>query len=295
MSSSNRTTTILAVLVTLVVAGAGGYFIGDRQTVTEPRVVATVNGEKITETELYDAMVDEQGAAVLDRLITIRLVNQEARKNNVTVSDAEVQEELNKLKESVGGEAMFQQALLASGTTEEIMTENILLTLQVQKILGKDIQASDDELLAYFNENQATFDSRQVTARHILVETEEEAKAIKAQLDGGADFAALAQEKSTDTNSAANGGDLGTFGRGRMVTEFETAAFAMTEGQISDPVKSSYGWHIIQVQKIEGEAPTFEAKKEEVRKEFVAEKVSEQISSWLQEIRSNAEITNTLG
>lgn len=294
-NSKNTLTTVLAVIVTLVVAGAGGYMLGNRAGQPEAKAVATVNGEAITETELYNVMVKEQGQATLDRLITTRLVNQEAKKNNVSVSDAEIDEELNKTKEALGGEDMYQQALQTYGMSEESLKESILLTLQAQKILGKDIQVTDEELNTFFSENQSSFDKRQLTARHILVKTEEEAKAIKAQLDGGADFATLAKEKSTDTGSAANGGDLGTFGRGRMVAEFEDVAFAMSEGQISDPVQSTFGWHIIQVQKIEGAAPDLAAQKEEVKEQYVAEKVGEQLSTWLQELRTNAQITNTLG
>lgn len=89
----------------------------------------------------------------------------------------------------------------------------------------------------------------EVRARHILVETEDEAKALIAQIRGGGDFAALAREKSKDTGSGQNGGDLGFFTKSRMVTEFAEAAFAMQPGQVSEtPVKSQFGWHIIKVE-----------------------------------------------
>ena len=83
-------------------------------------------------------------------------------------------------------------------------------------------------------------------ARHILVETEEEAKALKAELDGGADFAALAKDKSTGP-SGPNGGDLGWFGLGMMVKPFEDAVLALEPGQVSDPIQTQFGWHVIKL------------------------------------------------
>src|SRR5690606_30793860 len=99
----------------------------------------------------------------------------------------------------------------------------------------------------------------EIRASHILVPTEDEANAVKAELDGGADFATLAKEKSIDPG-AANGGDLGFFGKGMMVAPFETAAFAMTEiGQVSEPVQSQFGWHVIRLEeKRQSTPPAFE-------------------------------------
>lgn len=287
---------IVAVVVSLAVAGIGGYLIGAGANRPDTSAVATVNGEKITRSELNNQLVDLYGEQTLNQMITSRLVAQEAAKAGVTVSDAELQAELDELKEQVGGAMYFDYLLAQQGMTEEQFKQIYLLDqIRAIKILSKDVTVTEEQMQEYFNSNTEEFDERQATARHILVETEEEARAIKAELEAGADFATLAKERSTEQAAQQTGGDLGTFGRGRMVTEFENAAFALSEGQISDPVKSNYGWHIIQVQKIEGEAPTFEAKKEEVRKEFIAEKVSEQIPEWLEELRANAEITNTLG
>jgi peptidyl-prolyl cis-trans isomerase C len=95
---------------------------------------------------------------------------------------------------------------------------------------------------------------QEVHARHILVETEDEAKAIKAELDKGADFAELAKKKSKDPG-ASDGGDLGFFTKDQMVPEFSAAAFALEPGKISDPVKSQFGWHIIKVEEKRNRKP----------------------------------------
>ena len=104
----------------------------------------------------------------------------------------------------------------------------------------------------------------EVHARHILVPTEDEAKAILAQLKGGADFATLAKEKSKDPG-AADGGDLGYFTKEQMVPEFAEVAFKLDKGQLSDPVKTQFGWHIIKVEdKRIKPTPTFEQVKAQI-------------------------------
>ena len=103
-----------------------------------------------------------------------------------------------------------------------------------------------DKLKEVITADQPTTEE-QVWARHILVKTEPEAKAIIELLKNGSDFAKLAKEYSTDTGSGAKGGDLGWFGKGTMVAEFENAAFSQPIGAIGDPVKTQYGYHIIQV------------------------------------------------
>ncbi|HXF84676.1 MAG TPA: peptidylprolyl isomerase [Anaerolineales bacterium] len=121
----------------------------------------------------------------------------------------------------------------------------------------------------------------QVWARHILVKTESEAKAVIALLKQGVDFAKLAKQYSADSGSAAQGGDLGWFGRGEMVSEFENAAFTQPIGEIGEPVKSSFGYHIIQVlarQEIPLTASQLEQKRETT------------FSEWLTKAREEATI-----
>jgi len=105
----------------------------------------------------------------------------------------------------------------------------------------------------------------EVRARHILVPTEEEAKAILAEIKKGTDFAELAKQKSKDPGAAAEGGDLGYFGKGQMVPEFAETAFKMEKGQVSDPVKTQFGWHIIKVEdKRNKPVPEFDKVKDQV-------------------------------
>ena len=125
----------------------------------------------------------------------------------------------------------------------------------------------DAAVQAAYDEQYGSAEAEQeYNASHILVETEEEARAIKAQLDDGADFAELAREKSTGP-SGPNGGQLGWFGAGMMVPEFETAVAAMEAGQVGEPVETQFGWHVILLNETRmSEAPALD----EVRAEIEA-------------------------
>ena len=152
----------------------------------------------------------------------------------------------------------------------------------------KNIRDAVDEAEArkIFEENISKVKPEQeISARHILVDTEEEAKEVKAQLEGGADFAKLATEKSKDKN--AEGGSLGFFSRGQMLKPFEDAAFALDVGEISEPVKTSFGWHIIEVQeKRNQELPSFEDVKDPIISQLVVRKAQSVIG----DLRSKAKI-----
>lgn len=126
-----------------------------------------------------------------------------------------------------------------------------------------------------FDEKIATVKpDQQVHARHILVETEAEAKDVIARLKKGEDFAKVAKEKSKDSN--AEGGDLGFFSRGQMLKPFEDAAFALEPGQISEPVHTQFGWHVIKVEeKRDAPLPTFDQVKEAIMAQLVQEKAQQ--------------------
>ena len=126
----------------------------------------------------------------------------------------------------------------------------------------------------------------EVHARHILVKTEDEAKDLVKQLRAGADFNELAK-KSSDGPSSHTGGDLGYFARGQMVKTFEDAAFALEPGQISDPIKSEFGWHVIKVEDRRNRpAPSFE----EVKDQITASLIQAQLKDTVQKLRSSASV-----
>ncbi|WP_342736859.1 peptidylprolyl isomerase [Bradyrhizobium sp. B117] len=151
---------------------------------------------------------------------------------------------------------------------------------------GKAATTPDAMKKVYEEASKQITGEQEVRARHILVETEDEAKAVKAELDKGADFAELAKKKSKDPGSA-DGGDLGFFTKEQMVPEFSAVAFALEPGKISDPVKSQFGWHIIKVEeKRNRKAPDFEQVKAQIEN-YVTRKAQ---ADYVAKLRSEAKV-----
>jgi peptidyl-prolyl cis-trans isomerase C len=142
---------------------------------------------------------------------------------------------------------------------------NRLLMEALLQDAGKAALSDEAEHKLYDEAIKQVKAEEEVHARHILVVSEDEAKAILAQLKGGADFVALAKEKSKDPGSAESGGDLGYFTKEQMVPEFAEVAFKLGKGQVSDPVKTQFGWHIIKVEDRRTKpTPTFEQVKPQI-------------------------------
>lgn len=142
----------------------------------------------------------------------------------------------------------------------------------------------------YEEATKAISDEKEVRARHVLVEKEDEAKAILADLKKGGDFAAIAKEKSKDPGSKENGGDLGYFSKDQMVPEFAEAAFKLDKDQLSDPVKTQFGWHVIKVEdKRSRPVPEFEKVKDQVEQYVVRKAQADLVTK----LRSEAKIEKT--
>jgi len=286
--------TVLAVVVTLAVAGAGGYMLGARSVKPDLQAVATVNGVAITRASLSDRLYKANGPEAVSRMIDEEIINQAAKAAGVNVTSADVDKEIAKIKEQIGGEEKFAAALQQYNITLDQLKEDQMSRLKVTKILSKDIKTDDATLQKYFTDNFAQFDTtREVRTRHILMTTEAEAKDIKAQLDKGGDFTKLAKEKSIDPTAKDNGGDMGFNARGKMVTEYDNVVFGLKKGDISAPFQTQYGWHVAQLMETKGDAPTFEASKAKVQDAYISSNVSEKMQTWLDEQKAKAKITNT--
>ncbi|WP_081797976.1 peptidylprolyl isomerase [Neobacillus dielmonensis] len=265
-------------------------------TLKKGEAVAKFNGESITKDELYSEMVKQYGSATVDKMIADKIVTAEAAKKKIAVSDNEVNKQINALKESYGGEDVFNQMIASNGTTLTQVKEDLKNYLTIKKLLEPQIKITDEEMKTYFEENKDSFaEPEQVKASHILVADEQTANEIKQKLTDGADFADLAKQYSTDEGTKNDGGELGYFGKGDMVAEFENVAFSLDVNQISDPVKTDYGYHIIKVEdKKAAKEAYFEDSKATIKDTLLDQKLDSEYTTWLENKKKGYKIENNL-
>ncbi len=280
-------------LIGLIAVSAIG-FTGCTQTQKE--VVAKVNDVEITKDELYNQLVAQNGEAALNALIAEKIMVAEVEAKEITVTDEEIQENINEMTDYYGGEEEMNNALTQYNLTLDDMKENITTNLQLQKVLEPYVEITDEEIQEYFTTNKEYLDqAEEVKASHILVETKETADEVKEKLNGGADFADLAKEYSTDTSNSQSGGSLGYFGKGQMVAEFDEKAFSMKVDEISDPIQTQFGYHIIKVEDHkEAKEATLDEVKEDIRKSIFQDKMGDAYNTWFTEMLEQYEITNNL-
>lgn len=243
-------------------------------------------------------------AQALQGLIRQELYAQQANQFDIRVPSNEINAAFDKqynqlLEKYIITEDQLASYLNVQGKTLEgfkkEMRENVEMQLRDralrEKVIG-DIQLTDDELEAYLEKNISKYDTpEQVQASHILVAVEETANEVLDKLNNGADFAELAKEYSTDPGTKDKGGDLGWFSRGRMVKEFEDAAFALEIGEVSEPVKTQYRYHIIKLTDWKPHhTPTLDEVKNQVRDDYIEEERDERFSAWYDEIHAAAQI-----
>lgn len=258
--------------------------------------VATVNGTAIEKDALYEQMVKTSGAEALEGMISDEIIRQEAKKADITVTQDEIDAEMAVYEENYGGAEGLASAIETSGMTMEDLENEMETYLKIEKLIGPDIEITDEAIQTYFEENKAALgQSAEVEASHILTETKEQAEEVAKKLADGGDFAKLAAEYSIDTATAENGGELGSFGEGEMAAEFEKAAFAMKPDEISEPVETEFGFHVIKVTgKTEAAEATLEGSKEKIKEILFDEALNSEYAAWLAEKQESYNIKNNL-
>ena len=201
---------------------------------------------------------------VLDQLVGIKLLSQEAAKRKIAVPEADIEAQLNQMRQQFPSEDVFNQALKQQNKTVDMLKTEARSSMAIQKMLeetlaGK-IAVTPQQAQDFYDKNPDQFKRpEQVRASHILITVPQgadvaakaaakrKAEGVLKQVKAGGDFAALAKDNSQDPGSAVNGGDLGFFQRGQMVPPFDEAAFTMKPGSTSDLVETQFGYHIIRV------------------------------------------------
>lgn len=280
---------------------AGGLLCGSSllaQTKV-PDVVGIVNGEKITKTQLADKMMDWRGAITLDEMIQMKLIDQEAKKAGVVVKPEEVNARVAELRQSVPAGTDYVAFLKTKGLTPNRLSDIFKMQLQAEKVVGKNVKVTPQDLAQYRK------------ASHILValnvapnatdaektKAEADAKAkidkIAAEIKAGTKtFENAAKEYSDDTGTKDRGGDLSWISKGQMVAEFEKTVFSLEPNQVSEPVKTEYGYHIIKLTQIGDKATGKE--KAMLEDGIIKSKMNTALPAWLAAIQKKAVIKNFL-
>jgi len=299
----------LVPLVVFVAAGCGGG--GVRGVPSD--AVAVVGGDTITRVQFNDLMAGAQrtykarktpfpkvGTAqyksISDQAVTYLVqqdeLEQKAKTLGITITPKDIQTRLTQIKQQYfgGSEARYKAQLKVQGLTETQIEQDLHAQILSEKLYNKvtsGIKVSDSAIAAYYNQHKQTYSqaaSRDV--RHILVNSRSLADQIETKLKSGGNFAALAKKYSKDPGSAANGGKL-TISKGQTVPAFDKTAFTLKTNEISTPVHTQYGWHIIQALSAVKPAKQtpLASVKESIRQQLLQSKKTQAMQTWVDGVK----------
>lgn len=299
-------------LIFLLILVAAVVFVSKNYTgasVYGDIVIATVDGYDITQTELnekyanipeyYQSLISKKD--LLNQMIDDLILLETAKTEGFDVTEIELMEAVSEIRNNLN---MDEEAFLDYITEQGLELENVLISIKNKLLLDKfldetlfsELKASEQELQNYYEENKATFNlPERVKASHILlkskdVETLTLIADLKHRAESGEDFAELAKEYS-ECPSSASGGDLGTFAKTDMVPEFSEVAFNTAEGQISEPVLTDFGYHIIYVkEKLPEEILSFENVKENIEEQILSSQKTKLFKDYIEQLRLESDI-----
>ncbi|HVS86360.1 MAG TPA: peptidyl-prolyl cis-trans isomerase [Gaiellaceae bacterium] len=311
----------LLLVVALLVAGCGGGG-GARSVPTD--AVAVVGSDTITKAQFNDLMDSAKATykarktafpkvgttaykSLSDQAVTYLVqedeLQQKAKELGVSVTQKDVDARIEQIKKQYfsGSEKKYQAQLKAQGLTEAQLRQDLFAQILSEKLFDKvtkDVKVTDAAVAAYYKKNKSQYvtpETREVA--HILVNSKAQADSIYSQLQGGADFATLAKKYSKDPGSASKGGEL-CIAHGQStsdgkcsttVTPFDKAAFALKTGDISQPVHSTYGWHIIKALADTKPSHTtpFKSVKETIRQSLLSTKKTQVMTTWVDDLKKS--------
>ena len=308
----SRVAILLCALVSLALAGCGG---GSEDVPSD--AVAVVDGQQIAKVD-YDALISQAKKSYKNQkrdfpkagsqefqtlknqavqfLVQREQFEQQAEDLDVNVTEKQVNDRLAQIqKQYFGGDKKkYDKQLAEQGLSDKQVRNDIRAQIVSEKIFAqvtKDVKVTDKQIADYYTKNKAQYsqpESRDV--RHILVKTKAKADDIYTQLKAGAAFAALAKSFSEDTGSKANGGQL-TISKGQTVAPFDKAAFELKKNEISQPVKTEFGYHIIQPLSDVKAAKVTPLKdvKESISQQLAQTSKNEAMTKWVDELKKDYE------
>ena len=303
----NSSLLLLALIAVLALAACGG---GGTSSADVPEGAVAVVGDKTVTKEEFDQLIEQQkksaeaqkqdfpapGTAQYEALkatVVKGLVEQkewelEGEAMGVQVTDQEIETELDKLKQQYfkGDEQKYSAELAKQGLTDEDVRNELrtrILTNKIYEAVTKKVTVSDADIQAYYDKNSTQYQqpaSREV--RHILVKNEALAQKLHDQIQGGADFAKLAEKYTQDQASKADGGKFTAF-KGRTVAPFDKFVFSAKTGELSDPIKTEFGWHVIEVLSAVKPATTtpLDQVKDQIKSTLLTTKQNAAMKAWI--------------
>lgn len=326
-----------ALIMAFALTSIGSLGFAEEKKPSEAKV-AVVNGTVITRvafnrevdriqmqaskkgTNLTDAKLLEIKKAILENLITQELIYQESQKIGIKISENEVDENLMSMKKRFPSEAVFDKALKSANFSEAQLKTQIKRGMAAEQFIKgrfvQKIEISEKQIKSYYEGHPKLFNqSEQVQASHILIKVDPQAnesqkaearkklEEIQKKVQKGEDFAHLAKEFSQGPSSK-KGGDLGYFKRGQMVKPFDEVAFTLKPGEVSDIVKTRFGYHLIKViNKKPAKTTPYEEikdkieqylKRQEAQKILKSQEVQKMIKSYVEKLKENATIERFL-
>jgi parvulin-like peptidyl-prolyl isomerase len=313
MPFSLRSILLPALLLALAVAavGCGG---GDEEDAAVPGDAVAVVGDKEISRARFDLLITQAEAtfkarkqefpklgtpeyeqlkqAVLRSLIEEAEFQVGAEELGIEVSEEDVDKRLEELKQEFfqGNEEKYKQELEKQGLSEQqvrAQLRNQLLSERIFKEVTKDVEVTDQEVEDYYEENKAQFGTPQSrNVRHILVKSKAKADELYARIKGGADFAPLARKFSQDPSSAEQGGKFAAE-KGATVPPFDKAVFSLKTGQLSKPVKTEFGWHIIEATSVIKPASTkpLSEVEQSIRQQLLQQQQNDAMNKWVADLK----------